>query len=174
MLERTKIKWSKVGKTSWLRLTEKGALGPGTESFVVSSVSDSATPWTVAHQLLCPPLSPRIWEIFMSIKSVMLSNHLILSRPGLILPSTFPSIRGFSHKSAIHIRWSKYWSFSFSIIPSNEYSGLISFRMDWSGLLESPRDSQESSIMTVQRLFFGAQPSLRSNSHTHTWLLEIM
>ena len=161
MLERTKIKWSKVGKTSWLRLTEKGALGPGTESFVVSSVSDSATPWTVAHQLLCPPLSPRIWEIFMSIKSVMLSNHLILSRPGLILPSTFPSIRGFSHKSAIHIRWSKYWSFSFSIIPSNEYSGLISFRMDWSGLLavqetlKSPPSWQFKGCSSVLSLLYG-------------------
>ena len=96
---------------------------------------DSATPRTVAHQLLCPPPSPRIWEIFMSIKSVMLSNHLILSRPRLLLPSTFPSIRGFSNESALCIRWPKDWSFSFSISPSNEYSGLIFFRMDWLDLL---------------------------------------
>ena len=68
---------------------------------------------------------------FMSIESVTLSNHLILSRPLLPLPSIFPSIRVFSNVSALHIRWPKYWSFGFNISPSNEYSGLISFRMDW-------------------------------------------
>ena len=67
----------------------------------------------------------------MSIESVMPSNHLILYRPLLLLPSIFPSIRVFSNESALCIRWPKYWSFSFSISPSNEYSGLISFRMDW-------------------------------------------
>ena len=67
----------------------------------------------------------------MSIESVMPSNHLILCRPLLLLPSIFPSIRVFSNESVLHIRWTKYWSFSFSISPSNEYSGLISFRMDW-------------------------------------------
>src|SRR5574337_806627 len=71
----------------------------------------------------------------MSIKSVIPSNHLILSRPLLLLPSIFPSIRVFSNESALHIRWPKYWSFIFSISPSNEYSGLISFRMDWLDLL---------------------------------------
>ena len=71
----------------------------------------------------------------MSIKSVMPSNHLILSHPLLLLPSIFPSIRVFSNESALHIRWPKYWSFSFSISPSNEYSGLISFRIDWLDLL---------------------------------------
>ena len=71
----------------------------------------------------------------MSIESVMPSNHLILCRPLLLLPSIFPSIRIFSNESALHIRWPKYWSFSFSISPSNEYSGLISFRMDWLDLL---------------------------------------
>ena len=70
----------------------------------------------------------------MSVESVMPSNHLILCRP-LLLPSIFPSIRVFSNESALHIRWPKYWSFSFSISPSNEYSGLISFRMDWLDLL---------------------------------------
>ena len=70
----------------------------------------------------------------MSIESVMPSNHLILCRP-LLLPSIFPSIRVFSHESALHIRWPKYWSFSFSISSSHEYSGLISFRMDWLDLL---------------------------------------
>ena len=71
----------------------------------------------------------------MSIEWVMLSNHLILCHPVLLLPSIFPSIRVFSNESALHIRWPKYWSFGFSISPSNEYSGLISFRMDWLDLL---------------------------------------
>ena len=71
----------------------------------------------------------------MSIESVMPSNHLILCHPLLLLPSIFPSIRVFSNESALHIRWPKYWSFSFSIIPSNEHTGLISFRMDWLDLL---------------------------------------
>ena len=71
----------------------------------------------------------------MSIESMMPSNHLVLCRPLLLLPSIFPSIRVFSNVSALHIRWPKYWSFSFSISPSNEHSGLISFRMDWLDLL---------------------------------------
>ena len=72
----------------------------------------------------------------MSIESVMPSNHLILCRPLLLLPSIFPSIRVFSNESALHIRWLKYWSFSFNISPSNEHPGLISFRMDWLDLLK--------------------------------------
>ena len=80
----------------------------------------------------------------MSIKSVMPSNHLILCRPLLLLPSIPPSIRVFSNESALHISWPKYWSFSFSISLSNEYSGVISFRMDWFESPCSPRDSQES------------------------------
>ena len=77
------------------------------------------------------------WSLLklMSIESVMPSNHLILCRPLLLLPSIFTSIRVFSNESVLHIRWPKYWSFSFGISPSNEYSGLISFRMDWLGLL---------------------------------------
>ena len=74
-----------------------------------------------------------------SIESVMPSNHLILCRPLLLLPSIFPSIRVFSNESALHIRWPKYWTFSFSISPSNEHSGLISFRMDWLDLLAVQR-----------------------------------
>ena len=72
---------------------------------------------------------------FLSIKSVMLSNHLILCHPVLLLPSVFPSIRVFSNKLALCIRWSQYWSFSFSISPSHEYSGLLSFRIDWLDIL---------------------------------------
>ena len=76
---------------------------------------------------------------FLSIKSVMLSNHLILCQPVLLLPSVFPSIRVFSNKLALCIRWSQYWSFSFSISPSHEYSGLLSFRIDWLDLLAGQR-----------------------------------
>ena len=81
---------------------------------------------------------------FMSIQFIMPSNHLILCCPLLLPPSIFPSIIVFSSESVLHIRWPKYWSFSFSISPSNEYSGLIFFRMDWFDLLGSSRDSQES------------------------------
>ena len=80
----------------------------------------------------------------MSIKSVMPSNHLILCHPLLLLPSIFPSIRVFSNESILHIRWPKYWGFSFSISPSNEYAGLISFRIDWLDLL-AVQETQECS-----------------------------
>ena len=86
-------------------------------------------------RLPCPITSSQSLLKLMSIKSVMPSNHLILCRPLLLLPSIFPSIRVFSNESVLHIRWPKYWNFSFSIRPSNEYSGLISFRMDWLDLL---------------------------------------
>ena len=83
------------------------------------------------------PVHHQLWSLLklISIESVIPSNYLILCRPFLLLPSIFPSIRVFSNESALHIRWRKYWSFSFSISPSNEYSGLISFRMDWLDLL---------------------------------------
>ena len=101
----------------------------------LSRVQLFATPWTVAQQA---PLSiTNSWSLFklMSVMLVMPSNSLILCRPLLTLPSIFPSTRVFSSESVLHIRWPKYWSFSFSISPSNEYSGLISFRMDWLDLL---------------------------------------
>ena len=101
----------------------------------LSCVWLSATPWTAAHQASLfianyqsPPKS-------MSIESVMPSNHLILCHPLLLLPLIPPSIRAFSNESVLRIRWPKDWSFSFNISPSNEYSGLISFRMDWLDLL---------------------------------------
>ena len=93
-------------------------------------------------RLLCPALSPRVCSNFTSIESGMLSNHLSLCCPLLFLPSIFPSIRVFSNESALCIRWLKYWSFS--IKPFNEYSGLISFRIDWFDLAVQG-DSQESS-----------------------------
>ena len=101
----------------------------------LSRVQLFATPWTAACQA---SLSFAIsWSLlkFMSIESVMLFNHLILCHSLFLLPSIFPSIRAFCNESALHIRWSKYWSFSFSMSPSNEYSGLISFRIDWFDLL---------------------------------------
>ena len=94
-----------------------------------------ATPWTAACQASLSITNSRSSPMLMHIESMMPSNHLILCHPLLILPSIFPSIRGFSSESFLHIRWPKYWSFSFSISPSNEYSGLISFRMDWLDLL---------------------------------------
>ena len=91
-----------------------------------------ATPWTAAGQASLSITNSWSPPKPMSIESVMPSNHLILCCPLLLLPSIFPSIRVFSNESALHIRWLKYWSFSFNISPSNEHPGLISFRMDWS------------------------------------------
>ena len=93
------------------------------------------TPWTVAHQASLSITNSRNLPKLMSTESVMPTNHLILCHPLLLSPSVFPSIRVFSNESALHIRWPKYWSFSFNISPSNEHSGLISFRMDWLDVL---------------------------------------
>ena len=114
--------------------------GPGSSVFssLFSSVQSLgrvrllATPWTAAHQASLSITNARSLLRLMSIES---SNHLILCRPLLLPPSVFPSIRVFSNESVLPIRWPKYWSFSFSISPSNEHSGLISFRMDWLDLL---------------------------------------
>ena len=96
---------------------------------------DSATSWTAAHQASLSITNSQSLLRLISIESVMPSNNLILCRPLLLLPSIFFSIRVFSSESVLCIKWPKYWSFSFSISPSNEYSGLISFRMDWLDLL---------------------------------------
>ena len=111
----------------------------------LSRVQLFATPWTAACQASLSITNS--WSLLklMSSKSVMPSNHLILCRPLLLLPSIFPSIRVFSNEAVLRIRWPEYWSFSFNISPSNEYSGLISFRMDWLDLLAIQGDSQESS-----------------------------
>ena len=100
----------------------------------LSHVRLFATPWMAAHQSSLSITNSQSLLKLMSIKSVMSSNHFILCNP-ILPPPIFPSIRIFSNESVLHIRWSKYWSFSFSISPSNEYSGLISFRMDWLDLL---------------------------------------
>ena len=103
--------------------------------FSCSFVSDSVTPWTAAFQASLSITNS--WSLLrlMSIESVMPSNHFILCHALLLLPSIFPSIRVFSDESVLCIRWPNYWSISFSISPSSEYSGLISFRMDWLDLL---------------------------------------
>ena len=101
----------------------------------LSHVQLFATPWTAARQASLSITNSWSLPKLISIESVMPSNHLILCHSLLLLPSVFPSIRVFSDESALHIRWPKYWSFSFNISPSNEYSGLISFRMDWLYLL---------------------------------------
>ena len=106
--------------------------------FSRSVVSDSATPGTAACQASLPFTISQSLLKLMSIDSVMPSNHRILCLPLLLLPSIFPNITGFSNELVLHIRWPKYWSLSFSISPSNEYSGLISFRMDWLDLLAGP------------------------------------
>ena len=102
---------------------------------LLSHVRLFVTPWTAARQVSLSITSSQSPTKPMSIESVMPSNHLILCCPLLLLPSIFPSIRVFSNESALHIRWPKYWSFSFNISPSNEHPGLISFRMDWLDLL---------------------------------------
>ena len=132
-----------------------------------------ATPWTAACQA---SLSfTMFWSLLklMSMELVMPPNHLVLCHPLLLLPSIFPNIRVFSKESALCIMWPKYWSFSFSISPSREYSGLISFRMDWFNLLAVKGLSSVFSNTTVQKhQFFGVRPSVWSNSQIHTWLLE--
>ena len=114
--------------------------------------SDSETPWTAALQ---PSLSFTIsWSLLklMSIELVISSNHLVLCHLLLILPSIFPSIRVFFNESALHIRWPKYWNFSFSISTSNEYSGLISFRIDWLELLAVQGSSLTPQFKSIDSL----------------------
>ena len=110
---------------------------------MLSRVQLFATPWTAVHEASLPITNFRSLPKLMSIELVMPPNHLILYCPLLLLPSISPSIRAFSSESVLHIRWPKYWSFSFSISTSNEYSGLISFRIDWLGSPCSPRDRRE-------------------------------
>ena len=117
----------------------------------LSCVRLFATPWTAARQASLSITNSRSLPKPMSIVSVMPSNHLILCRPLLLLPSIFPSIRVFSNESALRIRWPKYWSFSFNISLSNEHPGLISFRMDWLDLL-AVHNSGEEKIKSLHNL----------------------
>ena len=148
-------------------------MGGSKSLFVVlhwlSHVQLFVTPRTSAYQA---PLSFTISQSslkFMSIESVMPSNDLILCHPLLLLPSVFPSIRVFSSELALHTRWSKYWSFSFGISPSKEYSGLISLGLTGLVSLLSRGFSRVFFSTTIQKhQFFGAQFSLWSNSYIHT------
>ena len=134
----------------------------------LSCVQLFATPWTVACQAsLSFTISQSLLKL-MCIESMMPSNHLILCYPLLLLPSIFPSIRVFSNELALHIKWPRYWSFSINI--SNEYSGLISFKIDGFDLLQSkglPRVFFNTTIRRHQ--FFGTQPFLLSTSHIQTY-----
>ena len=139
---------------------------------LLSRVRLFVTPWTAACQASLSITNSRSSLRLVSVELVMSSNHLILCCPLLLPPSNFPSIRVFSNESVLHIRWPKYWSISFSISPSNEHPGLISFRMDWldllavQGTLKSllQHHSSKASILHIQL-------SLWSNSNIRTWLL---
>ena len=116
----------------------KGIKEDGDQVFLVQSLSCVQffmTPWTTACQAPLSSINSWSWLKFMSIESAMPSNHPVLCCPLLLLPSVFPSIKVFSSESTVRIRWQKYWNFSFTISPSNEYSGSISFRIDWFDLL---------------------------------------
>ena len=161
-----KIQFVKKGLNDWLQFSEKDS---SVQS--LSRVQLLATPWTAAHQASLSITNS--WSLLklMSIESVMSSNHLILYHPLLLLSSIFPSIRGFSNESVLCIRESKYWSFRFSIspsneYPSNEYSRLNSFRMDWFNLLVV-QGTLKSLLQhhSSKHQFFGAQLSSQSNSH---------
>ena len=129
--------------------------------FSHSVVCNTLQPHALQHaRLPCPPPTSEVAQIHVHQVGGG-SNHLIFSRPLLLLPSIFPSIKVFSSELVLHIRWPKYWSFSFSISPSNDYSGLISFRMDWFDLLKFKELSRVFSNTTVlKHQFFGVQLSL--------------
>ena len=140
----------------------------------LSRVRLFVTPWIAARQAPLSITNSRSSTKLMSIESVMPSSHLILCRPLLLLPSIPPSIGVFSKESTLRMRWPKYWSFSFSISPSNEHPGLISFRMDWLHLpAVQGTHSQEFSNTTAQKhQFFSARLSSHPNFHIQTWPLE--
>ena len=132
----------------------------------LSRVQLFSTPWTTARQASLSMTNSHSLLKLIPIELVMPSNHLILCHPLLPLPSTLPSIKIFSNKLAICIRWPKYWSFSVS--PSNEYSGLISFRIDWFDFLAIQGTRKSLVQHHSSNHFFGTQLSLWSNSHIHT------
>ena len=131
------------------------------------------TPWNAARQSSLSITNFQSMVKLMSFESVMPSNHLILCHSLLLLPSIFPSIRVFASESVLHIRWPEYWSFSFSISSSKEYSDLFLLGLTYLISLQSKGHSKIFSNTTVRKhQFFGTQLSLQSNSHIHTWLLE--
>ena len=156
-------------------LSFQGALFNESVSSVqlLSRVRFFVTPWITARQASLSITNSRSSPRLMSIKSVMPSSHLILCRPLLLLPPIPPSIRVFPSESTLPMRWPKYWSFSFSIIPSKEIPGLISFRMDWLDLL-AVQGTLKSLLQhhSSKQQFFGAQLSSQFKFHIHTWPLE--
>ena len=141
----------------------------------LSRVRLFATPWTAAQLAsLSFTISQSLFKL-MSMESVMPFNDLIICCPLLLLPSIFPSIRVFSNELALRIRWPKCWRFNFSISPSNEYSGLISLRIDWLDLLAVQGLSRVFSSTRIKKYkFFSTQPSLWSNSHIHIAIEKII
>ena len=133
---------------------------------LLSRVQLFKTPWIAGHQASLSITNCQSLLKLMSIKLVVPSNHLILCHPLLLLHSIFPSTRVFSNESALHIRWPKYWSFSFSISPSNEYSGLISLRMDWLDLLAVQGTLKSSPTLQFKSINSSALSSLYSQTLT--------
>ena len=139
----------------------------------LSHVQLFATPWTAACQTSLSITNSQSLFKLMSIESVIPSSHFILCRPLLLLPSILPSIRVFSNESVLHTRRPKYWSFSFSLSPSDECTGLISFRINRLDHLAIRGTLKSLSPTTIQNhQFFSIQLSLWSNSHNHTWPLK--
>ena len=163
----TKIKQEVLGKSCKDSFQKRKKNGNHQFSSAAQQCPQFATPWTVARQASLSITNSQSLLKLTSIESVMPSNHLILCRPLLLPPSIFPSIRVFSNGSVLHIRWLKYWSFSFNISPSNEHSELISFRMDYWISFQSKGHTRVFSNTTVQKhQLFGTQLSSQSNSHT--------
>ena len=164
-----------TGHTDGKQINEKmfGVVSHSVQFTSVQSLSCVrlfATTWIAAHQASLSITNSRSSLKLTSIESVMPSNHLILCRPFLLLPSIFPSISVLSNESVLHIRWPKHWSFSFSICPSNDNSGLISFRVDWMPFKGLSRVFSNTTVQKHQ--FFCSQLSSQSNSRIHTWPLE--
>ena len=168
ILTRVSKSWEKNYVFSWLdvNVEREDQRGPFRKTLwllflSLKVISDSLWPDGLQHsRLLCPPLSPSVCSSSHPLRKVMSPNHLILCCLLLLLPSIFPSIRVFSYESVLCIRWPKYCSFSFSIIPFNEYLGLISFRIDWfdflavQGILKSPLHHHNPKASILQCLVF--------------------
>ena len=154
--------------SGWLNFFSQQKNMMGELLFSHKVMYDSLKPCEVQHTRLSWLTVSQSLLKLMSTESVMPSNHLIFCHPLFLLPSIFPGISIFSKESALRIRWPKYWSFSFNTSPSNEYSRLTSFRIDWFHLLQSKELLSIFSRTTIQKhQFFGTHPSLCSNSHIH-------
>ena len=165
--------WLYIWVLGWMELRGNTGTYSGVKFSSAQSCPTLATPWVAARQASLSITNSRSLLKLMSMESVMPSSHLIQCCPLLVLPPIPPSIRVFSNESTLCMRWPKYWSFSFSISPSNEHPGLISFRMDWLDLL-AVQETLKSLLQhhSSKASIFGAQLSSQSNSHIQTWPLE--